>query len=65
MLWALRWRRNIIGGAWCSRHGEWCPGYAGAYCGDVVAPVFGDKTYPMIWPEVAAIDLDEPAALAS
>ena len=65
MLWALRWRRNIIGGAWCSRHGEWCPGYAGAYCGDVVAPVFGGKTYPMIWPEVDAIDLDELAALAS
>lgn len=51
MLWALRWRRNIVGGAWCSRHGEWCPGYAGSYCGDFVAPVLGGApTRPMHWP---------------
>jgi len=38
MKWALRWRRNIVGGAWCSRHGEWCQGFGGGYCGDFVAP---------------------------
>lgn len=41
MKWALRWRRNIVGGAWCSRHGEWCAGFGGGYCGDFVAPDIG------------------------
>lgn len=51
MLWALRWRRNILGGAWCSRHGEWCAGFGGGYCGDFLAPELGEeRPYPLEWP---------------
>ena len=44
--WALRWRRNIVGGAWCSRHGEWCQGFGGGYCGDFSAPDIGGGEAP-------------------
>lgn len=44
MLWAMRWRRNVVGGAWCSRHGEWCQGFGGGYCGDFVAPTLGGES---------------------
>lgn len=46
MLWALRWRRNVVGGAWCSRHGEWCQGFGGGYCGDFIAPEIGCAATP-------------------
>ncbi len=46
MKWALRWRRNIVGGAWCSRHGEWCAGFGGGWCGDFVAPQIGGAEVP-------------------
>ena len=47
--WALRWRRNIVGGAWCSRHGEWCQGFGGGYCGDFLAPQLGSLE-ASVWP---------------
>ena len=57
MKWALRWRRNIVGGAWCSRHGEWCAGFGGGYCGDFVAPQIGGA-------EISAWLFSEPDKLA-
>ncbi len=66
ILWAMRWRRNIVAGAWCSRHGEWCPGYGGGYCGDFIVPAIGDdKSYPMTWPPNSGALCDEPIPLAS